>query len=183
MPEMIKWDPSLETGVRAVDKQHKEFFNLVNMLLNNSLSRKNSSTVVKAFDFLNDYVIYHFKAEESLMCDYKYDKYKEHADNHRYFANEMKKLHLQVKGKQYEEVSMRVNYLTVNWFVNHIRTHDRLLAKFLTEKAKVNKGLFNRLLELASSVFRHSDSSGISANAKNKKLKVIGRREKGNSNQ
>ena len=151
----IKWEPELETGIKVVDFQHKEFFKLVNGLLDNSRRGADRETVLKAFNFLNFYIIDHFGVEESLMKEYKYQFLREHMGFHRYFKGELLKLEAQISGNHFEEVSMRLNYLMVNWFVNHIKVQDRKLAKFLHEEAGINKGLKDRLAGLMGKFFRN----------------------------
>ena len=155
----IKWDTDLETGIQVIDRQHKEFFRLVNDLLDNSLDMRDRDagsdreSVMKAFSFLNLYIIDHFGMEESLMQEYGYQFLKEHSGFHRYFRKELYKLETQIGGNHLEEVLRRLNYLMVNWFVNHIRVHDRKLAKFLHEKANVSQKLSNMLEELMKKFF------------------------------
>ena len=153
MSVQIKWETDLETGIQVVDRQHKEFFRLVNNLLDNSIKDKDREPVFKAFKFLNLYIIEHFGMEESLMMEYKYQFLREHRGFHQYFRSELQKLEAQISGSYFDEVSMRLNYLMVNWFVNHIKVQDKKLAKFLHGEAKVNRGLSNRLGELMRKFF------------------------------
>ncbi|OGV61095.1 MAG: hypothetical protein A2X45_14985 [Lentisphaerae bacterium GWF2_50_93] len=149
----IKWEPDLETGIKIIDRQHKEFFKLVNALLNNSMGSKNKDFVLKAFNFLNFYIIEHFGMEESLMTENKYTSLREHMGLHRYFRIELEKLEAQLKGNHFDEVTIRLNYLMVNWFVNHIKVQDKKLAKFLQEEMKINKSLSGRIASLMKKFF------------------------------
>ncbi|HBC89263.1 MAG TPA: hypothetical protein DCZ94_20170 [Lentisphaeria bacterium] len=153
MGGQIKWETDLETGILVVDFQHKEFFRLVNDLLDSSIKGRDRAAVAKAFNFLNFYIIDHFGMEESLMMEYKYQFLMEHRGFHRYFKEELQKLEAQISGNHFEEVSTRLDYLMVGWFVNHIKVQDRKLAKFLHEEAKVNRGLSERLGQLMRKFF------------------------------
>ena len=153
MGGQIKWEPDLETGIKIIDRQHREFFKLVNDLLNNSMGSKEREPVLKAFKFLNFYIIEHFGMEESLMSEYNYKSLKEHMGLHRYFRMELEKLEAQIKGNHFDEVSIRLDYLMVNWFVEHIKIQDKKLARFLHEEMEVNKGLTGRLASLMKKFF------------------------------
>ncbi len=153
MPGKIEWDDDLETGIQVIDQQHKEFFRLVNVLLDTSIKGADKESVLKAFKFLHFYIIEHFGMEESLMMEYKYLSLKEHRTGHRYFKDELRKLEAQLSGAHFPEVSMRLDYLVVNWFINHIKVQDKKLAKFLQEKAKNNRKIASKLAYLLKKLF------------------------------
>ena len=87
------------------------------------------------------YIVEHFGLEEKLMEDYKYPEVKHHKEFHDSFIAELDKLEPRLQEESLEPVFLRLNYLVVNWFINHIRTKDRKLASFLDSEALKDKSV------------------------------------------
>ncbi len=63
----MSWNNSMSTGVPEVDNQHKELFRQLS-LLHSAMSRGTGrDEISKTLDFLGDYVVSHFTAEEKHM--------------------------------------------------------------------------------------------------------------------
>ncbi|HBC89633.1 MAG TPA: hypothetical protein DCZ94_22065 [Lentisphaeria bacterium] len=139
MPSGIEWTENLCTGIAVIDRQHKTFFKLTNDLLEGSENDK--KLILKAFDFLKNYILEHFGLEEKLMGKYSYADMKQHKAFHDNFIAELDKLEPRLQEESLEPVFLRLNYLVVNWFVNHIRTKDRKLASFLEAEALKDKSV------------------------------------------
>ncbi|OGV58618.1 MAG: hypothetical protein A2X45_01715 [Lentisphaerae bacterium GWF2_50_93] len=135
----MKWSEDLCTGIAVIDRQHKTFFKLTNDLLEGSENDK--KLILKAFDFLKNYIAEHFGLEEKLMVDYKYPAIKQHKTFHDNFIAELDKLEPRLQEESLEPVFLRLNYLVVNWFVNHISTKDKKLASFLESQALKDKSV------------------------------------------
>ncbi|HBC86697.1 MAG TPA: hypothetical protein DCZ94_07075 [Lentisphaeria bacterium] len=153
----IKWHNDLDTGIELIDKQHKEFIRLVNCLLDDSIKDGDGHILKDAFLFLKYYVCEHFGAEEAFMVEYKYLHYAQHKTRHLYFRSELDRLSgLHLSGSISDrEVALKLNYLTTNWFLNHIKTEDRTFCNFLLEKAgNDKKGLLGKLRILVKGFFK-----------------------------
>ncbi|OGV53683.1 MAG: hypothetical protein A2X45_18020 [Lentisphaerae bacterium GWF2_50_93] len=135
--ERITWKNDLDTGIQLIDSQHKEFIRLVNSLLDSSLKADDSQTLVKAFSFLRYYVGEHFSVEESAMIAYGYPFYAMHKNIHDSFREEIKAMELTLRTSvSQHEVVIKLNYLIVNWFMNHIKVEDRKLCAYLASQAQ-----------------------------------------------
>ena len=64
---LFVWDKSLEIGNDEIDSQHKEIFKRVNKLLSAMADGSGKDTIGKLIEFLTEYVVNHFDAEERLM--------------------------------------------------------------------------------------------------------------------
>ena len=79
----IKWSEDLSVGVELIDEQHKEMFNRINRLLRAIGEIGGAEQVVATADFLQDYVVQHFAAEEEQMVLHEYPglaSHKEHKE-------------------------------------------------------------------------------------------------------
>ncbi len=169
----IVWKDDLATGLSLIDRQHKEFFRLVNKLLDSSVSigfsadakaktpvflnkEDKPKIIIDSFVFLKYYILEHFAVEESAMMEYKYPYYPVHKARHIYFRNEIDRLELSLKANvPPHEVAIKLNYLIVNWFTNHIKTEDKKLCKYLlTEVEDGKKQLLGRLKTIVKGFFK-----------------------------
>jgi len=143
------WDSSLESGIELVDQQHKKYFHMVNAFLDTLDQRKQ---MYETFEFLKNYVKEHFSTEESLMVDFKYPDYKHHWQQHRFFRDKITLMSIKLKeiedAEHATDLPVKLDFILVDWFVNHIKATDKKLCKFLQEESKKNKTLSHRLQSL-----------------------------------
>ncbi|MFA6292914.1 MAG: hemerythrin family protein [Victivallales bacterium] len=154
--EKIVWKDDLATGLVMIDKQHKQFFKLVNKLLDSSIREDESKIIFDSFVFLKYYILEHFGVEETSMVEYRYPLFAHHKNLHLYFRNEIERLELSLKANvPPHEVAIKLNYLVVNWFMNHIKVEDKKLCRYLlTEVEDDNKKLLGRLKEIVKGFFK-----------------------------
>ena len=154
----IIWRKDLATGLALIDKQHRQFFKLVNNLLDSSAKGNDSKIIIDSFVFLKYYILEHFGVEESAMVEYKYPYFPQHKHRHLYFRNEIDRLELSLKSNiPPHEVATKLNYLVVNWFTNHIKVEDKRLSRYLlTEVEDSNQKLFDRLKAIVKGFFKPS---------------------------
>ena len=157
----IVWTKELGTGINLIDKQHKQFFKLVNKLLDSSIEENDSKILFDSFVFLKYYILEHFGVEEASMLEYKYPLFEHHKFRHQYFRDEINKLELSFKANTPpHEVAIKLNYLVVNWFMNHIKIEDKKLCRYLlTEVKDSNQKLLGRLKEIVKGFFKPKGKS------------------------
>jgi len=128
----IEWTEDLATGVKEIDDQHKELFNRINKLFFACSEGRGREEIIKTLEFLSDYVISHFGAEERFMTAYHYNGYAHHKSQHETFIRELSSLKnkLEINGPTVDLV-IYVNQFLTEWLINHIRKMDRALADFL----------------------------------------------------
>jgi hemerythrin len=119
----LLWNPSWETGVFLIDKQHKLMFKRATELLAAIKSQKEVQADV-LIEFLHEYVEVHFSTEENYMLDIRYPAYSTHKEAH-------KILKQQTQTFSKPTVTEEVFNFIVTWLIDHINTHDRALANFI----------------------------------------------------
>lgn len=128
----ILWSDDLATGVAMIDSQHQELFIRIGNLLDACSEGKGKFEVEKTIKFLEEYVVTHFKAEETHMIKTAYPAYGDHKRQHIEFMDNFVKLK-----KQFETTGpglttvITTNHLVVEWLKNHIRKLDKALGEHL----------------------------------------------------
>ena len=131
----ILWSKDLETGVVAIDNQHKELFARVNRLLEACIGGKGIKEVRETLDFLANYVIEHFEAEERVMRRSNYPGYHMHKQLHNEFRAEVERLMKEIEEEGVGSFTVvKVNQIVVGWLNNHIRRVDRVMAQALRKE-------------------------------------------------
>ncbi len=139
----IEFDASLETGIPLIDRQHKEYINRLNALLKVSeepggFERKK---LQDSLNFLSSYAIEHFEAEETLMKYAGYQHMPEHLERHDYFRDKIDEIFRVSEESGFEPATIQIlKELTCDWFLNHIKTFDAALGKFLKDKEAQHPG-------------------------------------------
>ena len=154
--QKIAWEGDLDTGIQLIDRQHKEFIRLVNNLLDCSVISDDNQALLKAFSFLRYYICEHFSVEESAMITYGYPFYKMHKNIHDSFRDEINAMESSLRAKTSpHDVLIKLNYLIVNWFMNHIKVEDGKLCSYLASQAQTrNEDLGGRLDQIVSVFFK-----------------------------
>ena len=124
------WDPSLATGIRIIDDQHKEYFVRVGRLLSCSLEGSQPGDCLEIFDFMSRYVVLHFGTEEELMDRHAYNHGGPHKAQHAWFRDELADLRAKLE-REPGGSRVALNSLLIDWFRNHISRVDLKLSEFL----------------------------------------------------
>ena len=131
----IDWNPELETGIDLIDTQHRSIFDQVNRLLSSMREGRGRDEVGKVIEFLGDYVVTHFAAEEQSMTELHYPDLSAHHTEHVNFIADFEKLRQQfLQEGPTILVVIAVERRVVKWLSDHIRETDRAMAVFLREK-------------------------------------------------
>ncbi|MBI5786755.1 MAG: hemerythrin family protein [Rhodocyclales bacterium] len=136
MPDSIKWNDDMLTGVAEIDAQHR--------ILVDTLIEANTKLTADASDPLFEqitrdllaYAIYHFDTEEQLMrqCGYAPDDAAKHVGEHRSFSEQVVALRNDARRGEPGARNALVAFLR-DWLVNHIMTSDRRLGQFIRAAA------------------------------------------------
>ncbi len=122
----IEWKEELATGIESIDSHHRELFSRLNTFLDASDAGRGKEELVSMLQFLNDYVAFHFQAEERLHREYEYRDRVRHREEHRLFIERLigLKRRFLVEGPTAELVR-EINRFTVGWLLEHIAERDQ----------------------------------------------------------
>jgi hemerythrin len=122
------WNKNLETGIPAIDEQHKELFRQVDILLDNSKQDR----VPQTLKFLGDYVKKHFNDEQVLHIRAKYPKAEAHRKMHVDFVSAYVQMlkEYETAGTNNLSTLLKINKTVVDWLKNHIMVQDKDFATY-----------------------------------------------------
>lgn len=135
-PSALIWTEDLSVGVELIDQQHQELFRRVNKLLAASRRGLARHEVGPMLDFLGQYVIEHFEAEEAAMRASVYPDYSTHKAQHDGLKRELAHFseRLTSAGANVALV-VELNRTVCAWLTNHVRRSDKALGRYLTCRA------------------------------------------------
>lgn len=128
--EIFVWSAKYETGIREVDLQHKKLVRLINSLARMQAKQTDRDELLKVFDQLADYAVYHFKDEEDLMRRYRIDAEFEasHVKAHALFVRQARDARAAANENPGEVTEHALTFLT-KWLISHILGTDMRMAK------------------------------------------------------
>ena len=129
------WHASLSTGNPEIDAQHQEILRRLGDLVD-ALEQGRREEIPRMFEFLGDYIVRHFGAEEAVMSASAYPGANVHAAAHRRFIREygdLRRLY-EVAGPT-QAVSVRTATWVLDWLRSHIYAADRALALHLRDRS------------------------------------------------
>jgi len=131
----IEWSEELETGIGLIDSQHKELIKRANDLMEATRNRKGKEEIEGLLDFLGNYVMEHFEAEENAMQVHEYPNYMAHRSHHTTFVMNLEDLKKTFAAEgPTSNVLILAQRRLVDWVINHIKKVDKMFARYLKEQ-------------------------------------------------
>jgi hemerythrin len=130
---IIEWNSAFSVDIQKIDEQHKKFFSLVNILYDAIMQGKGEEVVGSVLKELQQYVIFHFKSEESWMKMFNYPDMNMHKLEHEGAIQKVNKLVLEYeRGNKTVDIEL-LKFLS-DWLQNHILQVDRKYIPYFQGK-------------------------------------------------
>ena len=133
------WKEKYELGVPLIDEQHKELFKRVESFM--QVLRMASSwedkveKVNETLDFMNTYVVEHFRDEEAFHQEIGYPGEEEHKKVHADMVNYVIAVTEEYKNSGYDEQLMqKFAGKLMAWLINHVASEDQRIAAYAISK-------------------------------------------------
>lgn len=146
----LTWTANLNTGVDAIDKQHKKIVDYINQLDDVNSGREDRQLVAKVIINLVDYTVSHFVFEESMQEEARYPFLKAHKKLHELFVKRVSEY--QERFRQGEDITAELHRLMFNWLYGHIKNEDMdyvpsIMSNLVRQEDFVEdtKGMFSKL--------------------------------------
>lgn len=129
------WKDKYRLGVDVIDAQHKELFHRVDMFLR-TLREASSwdekvSRVNETLDFMNGYVVEHFRDEEAYQLQIGYPGYDMHKKIHDDMVGYVLKVTSEYKEKGFDEQLMQqFGGKLLAWLINHVAAEDQRISAY-----------------------------------------------------
>jgi len=129
----VTFDKSLETGNELIDKQHQELIDRVNKLLESCEKGTEKRAAIQTLNFLLDYTVFHFEAEEKLQEEASYPGLEAHKEQHKSFIKSVHELleMLEEEEGPTDAFVAAVNKNITEWLLNHIQVQDKAVAAYV----------------------------------------------------
>ncbi len=131
----LQWTQALSVGVEEIDDQHRELFRRATRLLD-GLRKGEPEEIGALVDFLYEYAVTHFGAEEAYMRETRFPGYLRHKAEHDRFISDLLAL-----TREHEKngpgafIALKVNHWLVQWLKEHVSGTDAELGKFLARRS------------------------------------------------
>lgn len=133
------WKEKYELGVPLIDEQHKELFKRVESFM--QVLRMASSwedkveKVNETLNFMNTYVVEHFRDEEAFQQEIGYPGEKEHKKVHADMVNYVIAVTEEYKNSGYnEQLIQKFAGKLMAWLINHVASEDQRIAAYAISK-------------------------------------------------
>lgn len=137
MPVTEGWNPSLATGYKSIDDQHRALFGAIDALLDALRHGYADQEVKRTLQSMETYAADHFLQEEALMKENGYPELNEHLAAHAAFSTRLGELRMALQQSGTSKALAVQTLQTIGTLLTHdIETHDRKLAGFLKSQSK-----------------------------------------------
>ncbi|MDA8082133.1 MAG: bacteriohemerythrin [Nitrospiraceae bacterium] len=137
----IQWTIDFSVYDEEIDSQHRDLFIIINKLDVAMRQGKAGQEILRVMDFLDQYAAGHFRVEEQQMAEHAFPGLESHRERHAWFRRQLSEIRkkLQSDGPT-PDLIILADHLLITWFSNHIRTFDRMLGNFLSERRQAASG-------------------------------------------
>ncbi len=131
------WDPNLETGVREIDAQHCELFEMLQQMEDMIAAQEGpAADLSDLLRHLQAYVMFHFDNEERLMSQLHskagLTHMTKHYAEHRKFADKVAEIRQSLLSNPQQTLPDLAKFVRT-WLQQHIRIVDKELVTLLAE--------------------------------------------------
>ena len=137
---LFTWNESMRTGITSLDDQHKQLFQKFNefsSIINMEDTIEMRLAAGEVLNFLQFYIIWHFKQEEAYMEKYHCPAGDENKDGHARFIAEFGNLYERWQtGKMDMEIVRETHTRLANWIAEHISQVDTRLLPYVQDAKK-----------------------------------------------
>lgn len=129
----IVWQKKYEIGNFEIDSEHEIFVRIINKISDAYSKGLDKEYIESLISELLKYAEFHFCSEENLMKIIEYPSLINHQEEHKKILTQ---LNDKICAIDYEFINYNeLMQFCFTWFVDHTRTEDKKLAKFLASLA------------------------------------------------
>lgn len=128
---LLTFGPTLETGVPALDEDHRALVALANRLHELHSGPYDLIDGVNALSDLAREATRHFGREEAMMREHGYPLQPEHQTEHRNIAAELEKVLVEYAEGHYRSTEGAIENYFKFWILDHVSNQDMKLGEFL----------------------------------------------------
>ncbi len=127
---LFLWGQHYLTGIDEIDHQHEEISVLLNQLHEARRVSGPRQKQREIFDALINAVVEHFKAEESMMREHRYEELDSHKQQHDEFVSKVSVMRKQFESGRDSVLDDGLEVMK-EWLRDHLITSDRRMGRAL----------------------------------------------------
>lgn len=124
MAEQYEWKSDYSVGIRLLDYDHQELFDVVNELQVVIEQGNVKTEIAKIVGRLSKYALQHFQREEHIMHEYQFPEIVSHRQRHHEFAHLVHAIRHVLANCPEKLSSEKLHAYLGDWLVNHILGED-----------------------------------------------------------
>ncbi len=124
MFDIVSWSKELETGIKTIDDDHKNLYQLIHRI--KTCKAQSVDEVSLLLQELEHHCVKHFKEEEDQMSSLNYLHFEGHQKHHEVIMSNISLLQKSIQGSTHplNVIKERVYSLTLKWFRLHFTKLD-----------------------------------------------------------
>lgn len=130
---VIDWKDVYETGIVALDNEHKGLLREINRLYEAVRDKRGEEVTADILVMLESYTIEHFQHEERLMSEYHYPELDEHRAKHKNMIDTVREMK-QRPVVDSQALAVELLRFLREWLMDHILTVDKKYGAFLESR-------------------------------------------------
>ena len=120
---LISWKPEFDTGVEAIDEQHRGLVDLINAFAEANAQGRGSRMMNRTLNDLIGYTQEHFQFEEDYMAGIGYAKLDQHRALHRRLVQKIERFQYEfIHGGR--QITEEISAFLQDWLTTHILKCD-----------------------------------------------------------
>ena len=131
---IITWKEVYETGIAALDNEHRKLVEQINRLGEVIRDKRNEEVVGEILAVLLDYTENHFQHEERLLQEYGFPGLAEHQEIHQALRNRVEEMKDQYADGHADLTKELYKFLR-SWLLGHIVDVDKNYGAYLESRA------------------------------------------------
>lgn len=129
------WKDKYELGFPLIDNQHKELFRRIDAFLQVVRSadpwQSKVQQVQETLNFMNSYVVEHFRDEEDYQRSIGYPGFEDHRRLHQEMVNYVTQVSKEFASSGYnEQLAQQLAGKLLAWLINHVASEDVHIASY-----------------------------------------------------
>ena len=134
----MMWKEKYKIGIEEIDRQHQELFQRVSNFIQKVRSDGNwdekKEQVKETLEFMNQYVITHFDAEEAYQEKIGFPEREQHKAIHESFKTEVQTYNQRFEQEGYnEELLQEFAGKLMAWLINHVAATDQKMGEYVAK--------------------------------------------------
>ena len=118
----IVWNDSSNTGIPIIDEQHRGIISTINSLHYSIRTGEGDKVIKPTLITLEQYIIIHFRTEESLMEHAQYPGFDTHLELHRDLARKTDAIYRNAQIDGDPDIVLK---FMKDWWLHHINIEDK----------------------------------------------------------